>query len=95
MVPIRNSQELELMRKSGKITALALKKVINSQDAELQAIGNALHVILNSEMKDIKHIYINTDCKHGIEAVTKGKKMNSTLETVKFIQSTISKLISN
>ncbi len=29
-VPIRNEQELELMRKSGRITALALKKVIES-----------------------------------------------------------------
>lgn len=28
-VPIRNEQELELMRKSGKITALALKKVLD------------------------------------------------------------------
>lgn len=70
-----------------------LKNPVNSQDAELQAIGNALHVLYSSKFKNIEHIYINTDCKYGIEAVTKGKRMNGCLETVKEIQRIICKLV--
>ncbi len=72
-----------------------LKKVLNAQDAELQSIGNALSVVLEHfSFEVVEHIYINTDCKYGIEAVTKGKKMNNCNDTVKKIHSMISKLIS-
>lgn len=70
-----------------------LKKVINAQDAELQSIANALYVIYKSTWSGIKHIYINTDCKWGIEAVTKGKRMNGCLNTVKQIQTIINRLV--
>lgn len=70
-----------------------LKKVKNAQDAELQSIANALHVVFKSSWTDIKHIYINTDCQWGIEAVTKGKRMNGCLETVKKIQTIINHLV--
>lgn len=70
-----------------------LKKVKNAQDAELQSIGNALFIVLESELKNLEHIYINTDCQYGIEAVTKGKKINGCLDTVKHVQKIINKLI--
>lgn len=70
-----------------------LKKVINAQDAELQSIANALHVVLKSKWQNIKHIYVNTDCKFGIEAITKGKKMYGCLDTVKKIQTIINHLV--
>lgn len=49
MVPIRNLQELELMRKSGKITALALKKTIESVRAGATLIE--LEQIAEDEIK--------------------------------------------
>lgn len=75
------------------IKAGPLKNVNNAQDAELQSIGNGLYTLLESNFKNIEHIYINTDCKYGIEAVTKGKRINGCLETVKQIQKIINKLI--
>ena len=67
----------------------SLKKAINPQDAELQCIANALHVLYSIGLEKIHHIYINTDCKHGIEAVTKGKKINKCDETVSHIKQLI------
>lgn len=63
-----------------------LKEVVSAQDAELQAIGNALYAVFKSKYKNIEHIYINTDCKYGIDAVTKGKRINGCLDTVKKIK---------
>jgi len=63
-----------------------LKSVQNSQDAELQCIANALHTLWKSTFANIEHIYINTDCKYGIDAITKGTKMNSCDETVATIK---------
>lgn len=70
----------------------ALKQVKNSQDAEMQAIGNALYAVLQKDFKELEHIYINTDCKYGIEAITKGKKINGCLDTVKQVNRYVSKL---
>lgn len=69
-----------------------LKKVLNSQDAELQAIANALYTVLNTRFSQITHIYINTDCKFGIRAVTEGKMMSGCKETVEAIHKYIQQL---
>ena len=72
--------------KSGKtIHSGPLKKVSNSQDAELQCIANALHVVSKLNYPAIKHIYVNTDCKWGILAVTKGQYVNGCSVVVKKI----------
>lgn len=69
-----------------------LKEVVNAQDAELQAIGNALYAVRQSKFENIEHIYINTDCKYGIAAITKGNKMNGCQKTVNKIKGFISDL---
>jgi len=69
-----------------------LKSVKNSQDAELQCIANALHTLWKSSFTNIEHIYVNTDCKFGISAITKGSLMNNCQETVAAIKKIISQL---
>jgi ribonuclease HI len=69
-----------------------LRNVQSSLDAELQAIGNALYAVLKSEIIGIKHIYVNTDCKFGIEAINKKRKVWEAPETVPKIRSIIQKL---
>lgn len=71
-----------------------LKTVNNVQDAELQSIGNALYVILKGDFKNVQHVYVNTDCQTGINALDKGHKINQCGDTIKKVRSMVSKLIS-
>lgn len=70
----------------------ALKSVLSAQDAELQSIGNALHAVLKTSIDGLQHVYINTDCKYGIDAVNKGKHMGGCQQTVRKIHTLIQKL---
>lgn len=67
-----------------------LKSVKNSQDAELQCIANALHTLFKSSFTNIEHIYVNTDCQFGIQAITKGKRMAGCEHVVSVIKETVS-----
>lgn len=56
------------------VQAGPLKTCIDSHDAEVMAIANALYALLKSEFQGIKFIVINTDCTHAIEAIRDGNK---------------------
>lgn len=82
-----------IVSKSGRVIQNGpLKKVKNSQDAELQCIANALHAIKKLNYKDVKHIYVNTDCSFGIDAILKGIRMCGCDETVGIIKKIVQEL---
>ena len=69
-----------------------LKNPKTAHDAELQCIANALYAIFVGSFTSITHIYINTDCKYGIDSMTKGKHIGQSADTVKYIHGMISQL---
>lgn len=67
-------------------------KTINSLDAEIKSICNALHSVLSENFTDVFLIVINTDCTNAIQAITGkgkykniGKKYESTKKAKDFI----------
>jgi ribonuclease HI len=68
-----------------------LKKVIDVNDAEIQAIGNALHALNKKNYPVITHIYINTDSTSAIGHIEKksvkypsGRVVNDLLQNMRF-----------
>lgn len=72
-----------------RIQSGPLRSVKNAMDAELQAIGNALHAVHEDKHKKIDKIFINTDCKYAILAITAGKHIGRCGETVRKVKKII------
>lgn len=80
--------DMGTIARSGKI-----KDPQNSQDCEMKALANAIHVLKNSVFNNgtIAHIVINSDCKWMFPKI--GKKSNH--EAGRFIANEISKIRKN
>lgn len=72
----------------------ALKKGKDSNDCEIQCIGNALYSVLMSNFTDVKYIIINTDNKYAIEALRDKvkRRIKANPSACKMIDSIIGKL---
>jgi ribonuclease HI len=83
--------ENKRFRHSGPLRGL----IVNSISAEIKAIANALFALtdivkINNSRLDV--LYINTDCKHAIEAINKGTSQLGFSEESELVRQLIRKL---